>query len=200
MKGQLSNSSKQYPKFQAHVWPKVWFPQKSGVLNQLKHTGVLLDLMFLPAWTCLIASELWKIFTLLSHQNLNWLRRLATGMSSVFVPGVLLHQQQQLKIKTHAKLHEFQDQRTQQELMQVQERSRLNLAQGSVQQWCLSSQFVFQCFNLLLLMNTRKNILFHLHLHFNLPFWDVQSGFLMGNDSPLHLSSNLRLKLKIKMP
>ena len=82
--------------------------------------------MFLPAWTCLIASELWKMFTLLSHQNWNLSTRLTASISSLFVPGYLLHQQQQLKIKTHGLLH-IQDQQTEHELLQVQERNRQNL-------------------------------------------------------------------------
>ena len=39
---------------------------------------------------------------------------------------------------------------------------------GSVQQSCLSAQFAFQCSNLLQLLNAKKNVQFHLNLHFNL--------------------------------
>ena len=42
--------------------------------------------------------------------------------------------------------------------------------QGSVQQSRLSSQFALQCCNLLHLLNTKKNIPFHLNLNFNLQF------------------------------
>ena len=49
--------------------------------------------------------------------------------------------------------------------------------QGSVQQSCLSSQFVFQCCNLSQLLNTQRNVEFHLNLHFNLPFRSVQNEF-----------------------
>ena len=87
--------------------------------------------MFLPAWTCLMASELWKMFVLLSHQSWSRRRRLMAAISSFFLPGFLLHQLQQLKMKTHGKLHDFssdQDLRAEQELVQLQERSRLNLA------------------------------------------------------------------------
>ena len=59
-----------------------------------------------------------------------------------------------------------------------------------VQQSCLSSQLTFQCFILWQLLNTQKNGLFHLYLHFNLQFWGVQNG----NDSP-HLSPNLQIKM-----
>ena len=52
--------------------------------------------------------------------------------------------------------------------------------QGSVQQSRLSSQFVFQCCYLLQLLNTQKNVPFNLNLHFDLQFWGVQNGFLIG--------------------
>ena len=42
--------------------------------------------------------------------------------------------------------------------------------QGSVQQSRLSSQFVFQCWNLPQLLNTQKNVQFHLILHINVQF------------------------------
>ena len=41
---------------------------------------------------------------------------------------------------------------------------------GSVHQSRLPSQFAFQCFNFPQLLNTQKNVLFHLNLHFNLQF------------------------------
>ena len=41
---------------------------------------------------------------------------------------------------------------------------------GSAQQFCLSSQFVFQCCYLLQLLNTQKNVPFNLNLHFDLQF------------------------------
>ena len=49
--------------------------------------------------------------------------------------------------------------------------------QESVQQSRLSSQFAFQCRNLPQLLNTQKNVQFHLNLHFKLKFWLVQNGF-----------------------
>ena len=70
--------------------------------------------------------------------------------------------------------------------------------QESVQQSHLSSQFLFQWCNLLQLLNTQKNVPFHLNLHLNLTFCGVQNKFQMGNDSP-HLSPNLHFNLKIEM-
>ena len=42
--------------------------------------------------------------------------------------------------------------------------------QGSVQQSPLSSQFAFRCCNLPQLLNTQKNVPFHLNLHLNPQF------------------------------
>ena len=44
------------------------------------------------------------------------------------------------------------------------------VVQASVQQSCPSSQFAFQCCNLPQLLNTRKNVLVNLNIHFNLKF------------------------------
>ena len=53
--------------------------------------------------------------------------------------------------------------------------------QGSVQQSRLSSQFAFQCRNLLQLLNTRKNIPLHLNLRFNLQFKGVHNDKWVSN-------------------
>ena len=75
---------------------------------------------------------------------------------------------------------------------QINGKGCLFLLQGSVQQSCLSFQFVFQCWNLPQLLNTQK--IYHF-----ISIWGVQNGFQMGNDSPYHWNLNLYFHLQIKM-
>ena len=56
-------------------------------------------------------------------------------------------------------------------------RKTLIVAMGSVQQSRLSSQFEFHCCNFPQLLDTQKNVQFHLNLHFNLQFTGVQNWF-----------------------
>ena len=72
--------------------------------------------------------------------------------------------------------------------VQVVHRGERQDRQGSAQLSRLSSQFAFHCRNLPQLLNTYKNVPFHLNLHINLQFLGVQNGFHMENNTDIHSS------------
>ena len=95
--------------------------------------GVILNIIFFPAWFSIFASEMAKVMTLVCYKGWKWQKRVRACISSIFLlnHGILLHRQQRIEMRKREVLGGA-DSGYEEELMEIQRQSQENASLKSI--------------------------------------------------------------------